>query len=187
MGSRVIPIKIRPEQVSDYGAIAQMHTLAFGQADEARLVEKIRHSAAYVSDLALVAESDCQIVGHILFSYGQLVGEGTVPVLVLAPLAVLPQHQRQGIGKRLVQQGLRAARARGNSLVTVLGEPAYYGQFGFEPAVHCGIESPFPVPEAAFMVKLIGQNSDLLRGKLQYAPAFDDLIWEATHANSHGL
>ncbi|WP_347277505.1 N-acetyltransferase [Pseudanabaena sp. FACHB-2040] len=182
--SRGLPIKIRPEQVSDYGAIAQLHTLAFGQSSEARLVEKIRHSVAYVSDLALVAEINCQIVGHILFSYGQLVGKDTVPVLVLAPLAVLPQHQRQGIGKRLVQQGLRAARARGNSLVTVLGEPAYYSQFGFEPAVRYGIESPFPVPEAAFMVKLVGQNSDLLHGKLQYAPAFDDVIQEATHAEA---
>lgn len=187
MGPRVLPIKIRPEQVSDYSAIAELHTLAFGQPGEARLVEKLRHSAAYIPDLSLVAEVNYQPIGHIMFSYGQLVGKSISSVLVLAPLAVLPQFQRQGVGKRLMQQGLRTASARGNSLVTVLGEPAYYSQFGFEPATDYGIESPFPVPESAFMVQPIGQNRDLPSGKLRYAPAFDDLIQEATHADSHGL
>lgn len=169
------PIQVRPEQVSDYSAITQILIQAFGQPEEARLVEKIRSSPAYIPELALVAEVDHEVVGHILFSYGQLLELPTLPVLVLAPLAVLPSKQRQGVGKRLVQEGLALVRTRGNALVTVLGHPDYYAQFGFEPASRYGIQHPFEVPEAAFRVKRIGQLPEKLNGQLRYAPAFDEV------------
>lgn len=168
-------LQIRPEQTSDYTAVTQILTQAFGQPDEARLVEKIRSSPAYIPELALVAEVDGNVVGHILFSHGQLWELPTLPVLVLAPLAVLPSYQRRGVGKRLVQEALALAQAQGNALVTVLGHPDYYAQFGFEPASRYGIEHPFEVPEAAFRVKRIGQLPKDLNGHLCYASAFDEV------------
>lgn len=168
-------IHIRPEQVQDYGAIATIHTRAFGQPDEAQLVELIRHSNEYLSDLALVAEVDRQVVGHVLFSYSNIVGKSAWPVLVLAPLAVLPEHQRQGIGRQLVQQGVKTARSLGNSLITVLGHPSYYAGLGFEPASDYGIGHPFPVPAEAFRVKWLSSDR-VIQGQLQYGSAFNQVI-----------
>ncbi|PSN12388.1 GNAT family N-acetyltransferase [filamentous cyanobacterium CCP5] len=168
-------LQIRPEQAQDYGAIATVHTRAFGQPDEAKLVEQIRHSNEYLSGLSLVAEVDAQVVGHILLSYGKIVGSETWLVLVLAPLGVLPDYQCQGIGRQLVNQGLQTARSLGNTLVTVLGNPSYYGRLGFEPAADYGLIHPFPVPAEAFQVNWLNRSSEI-RGQLQYGSAFDSLV-----------
>lgn len=172
-------VRIRPEQVQDYGAIATIHTRAFGQPDEAQLVELIRQSNEYVSDLAFVAEVDQQVVGHVLFSYGNIVGESVWPVLVLAPLAVLPEYQRRGIGRQLVQQGIKTARSLGNSLITVLGHPSYYAGLEFEPASDFGIVHPFLVPAEAFRVKWLSSDRTI-QGQLQYGPAFNRVIEQAS-------
>ena len=166
-------LTIRPQQVRDYGPIATILTQAFEQSDEAKLVERLRGSNSYVSDLSLVAEINQQVVGHILFSYAKLEGDYSQLVLVLAPLAVAPPFQGQGIGGKLVRHGLQTARSLGNSLVTVLGHPNYYARFGFEPAEKYGIQSPFPVPPEAFRVKWLGARRGSIRGMLRYDPAFD--------------
>ncbi|MDM9584366.1 MULTISPECIES: N-acetyltransferase [unclassified Nostoc] len=168
-------IDIRCETLSDYTAIAEVNTLAFGQENEAKLVEKIRNSDRYISELSLVAEVENIVVGHILFSYIDLVGEETLQVLGLAPLAVRPQFQRQGIGSALIKAGLELAEAKKEAIVIVLGHPHFYTLFGFQPSVVYEIESPFPVPEEFFMVKALQSYQKQYKGKVVYPAAFDEV------------
>jgi putative acetyltransferase len=163
---------IRCESLADYAAIAEVNILAFGQENEAKLVEEIRCSQGYIPELSLVAEIDGAIVGHILFSYIDLIGEESLQVLGLAPMAVLPQFQRQGIGSALVKAGLEKADAIKEALVIVLGHPHFYQRFGFQPSVNYKITSPFPVPEDVFMVKPLQKYQKKYQGKVVYPPAF---------------
>ncbi|MEH2462213.1 GNAT family N-acetyltransferase [Nostoc sp.] len=166
-------INIRCETLPDYTVIAEVNTLAFGQKNEAKLVEEIRCSDRYIPELSLVAEVENVVVGHILFSYIDLVGEETLQVLGLAPLAVNPQFQRQGIGSALIKAGLEIAEAKEEAIVIVLGHPHFYTRFGFQPSVICEIESPFPVPEDVFMVKPLQSYQKKYKGKVVYPAAFD--------------
>ena len=166
-------INIRCETLPDYTVIAEVNTLAFGLENEAKLVEEIRRSDRYIPDLSLVAEVENVIVGHILFSYIDLVGEETLQVLGLAPLAVHPQFQRQGIGSALIKAGLEIAEAKKEAIVIVLGHPEFYTRFGFQPSVVYEIESPFPVPEDVFMVKPLQSYQKRYKGKVIYPSTFD--------------
>ncbi len=168
-------MNIRCETLTDYPAIAQVNTLAFGQDNEAKLVERIRHSDRYIPELSLVAEIEGMVVGHILFSYIDLANKQTLQVLGLAPLAVYPQFQRQGIGSALIKAGLEIAEANKEAIVIVLGHPEFYTRFGFQTSVIYGIESPFPVPEEFFMVKPLQNYHKKCKGKVVYPPAFDEV------------
>ncbi|MDZ8185801.1 MAG: N-acetyltransferase [Nostoc sp. ChiSLP02] len=168
-------MNIRCENLLDYPAISQVNTLAFGQDNEAKLVERIRSSECYIPELSLVAEVEGIVVGHILFSYIDLANEQTLQVLGLAPLAVHPQFQKQGIGSALTKAGLEIAKANQEALVIVLGHPEFYARFGFQTSVIYGIESPFPVPEEFFMVKPLQSYQENYKGKVIYPPAFDEV------------
>lgn len=163
---------IRCENFDDYSTIDDLYKQAFEQDNEAKLVEKIRGSSYYIPQLALVAQIDHNVVGHILLSRINLVGEETLQVLGLAPLAVLPKFQRQGIGSALVRVSLETADAMGEALVIVLGHPLFYPRFGFKPSVNYQIESPFPVPQNAFMVKPLRNYQKHYTGTVVYPPAF---------------
>ena len=165
-------MNIRCENLADYPAIADVNILAFGQKNEAQLVEKIRHSDRYIAELSLVAEIGGVVVGHILFSYIDLVGEETLQVLGLAPMAVIPEFQRQGIGSALIKAGLEIAEAKAEVIVIVLGHPQFYNRFGFQPSVDYGIESPFIVPADVFMVKPLQSYQKKYKGKVVYPSAF---------------
>ena len=151
-------ITIRPEGPEDSSQIRQVDELAFGQPAEAGLVERLREACA--DALSLVAE-DGVIVGHILLT--PVVVEGTGRHLVgmgLAPMAVLPDHQRQGIGSQLVRRGLGILRERGCPFVVVVGHPEYYPRFGFEPASKHGLVSQWEgMPDAAFMVMVLDAHA----------------------------
>jgi predicted N-acetyltransferase YhbS len=126
---------IRPETPHDFAAIATVHARAFGgRANEAVIVALLRHHASYDPDLSLVAEVDGQVVGHAMFSaYNiRLLGH-TIRAVNLAPLAVDPSHQRQGIGGALMEEGHTVARRMGFALSFLLGHASYYPRFGYQP------------------------------------------------------
>ncbi len=168
-------LAIRPERPKDYESVARVVEGAFGDANVARLVDRIRDSEHYVPGLSLVAEREGEIVGHVMFSYVTLRRErDEMPVLILSPLAVTPERQKDGIGSALVKAGIVGAEARNEPLVIVEGIPAYYPRFGFERAREYGIEPPSAhIPDAAFMVLRLSNYEPGLRGTVVYSPAFD--------------
>ena len=121
---------VRIEALGDRAAIHNVVRLAFGRDDEVNLVDALR-DGGYVR-ASLIAEVERVVVGHILFSDLRIVGAtGTVAALALAPLAVLPEYQRRGIGSQLIQTALDACREQGHRIVVVLGHPHFYQRFGF--------------------------------------------------------
>jgi putative acetyltransferase len=165
-------VRIRAETAADYAAIAEVTAAAFGQPDEADLVEAIRASDEYVPELTLVAEKDGRIVGHVMFSYSALEGSDT-GLLQLSPLSVAPERQGSGIGSALTREALRLADECGEPLVLVLGHPSYYPRFGFRPASSLGLEAPNPEwPDEAFMAVPLTAYDPALRGRVSFAPPF---------------
>ena len=164
---------VRPESPSDYRAIDGLLRSAFGGEEESQLVRSLRATDEYVPDLALVADENGKVVGHIVFSYVTLKDDEEFRVLALAPMAVVPDLQRRGIGGALVKAGLQRADERGEPLVIVVGHPTYYPRFGFESARRYGIEPPSAAfPDDAFMVRRLSRYSKRHRGRVVYPPAF---------------
>lgn len=167
---------VRPEQPEDYLSTYNVNRAAFNRDVEARLVEELRATSAFVPELSLVGVTDGRIVGHILFIQMSIEAETTsIPVLSLATLAVLPDFQKQGVGSLLVREGLKKSRQLGFRAVVVIGHPDYYPRFGFTPAREKGLELPFDAPSEAFMVHEIVPNA--LRGvsgTVIYPPEFSE-------------
>lgn len=167
-------MRIRPERPEDFDAVHAMVAAAFEREDEARLVRLIRGSDHYVPELTLVSEDDGEILGHVMLSFVHFDGGGADRVLCLAPLAVRPDRQRQGIGDALTRAALEAADARSEPLVVLTGHPSYYPRFGFEPARALGVESPEPgLTDEVWVAKRLGSYDPGLRGLVRYPPAFD--------------
>lgn len=165
---------VRGEKAADYADIYEINKLAFGREDESRLIEDIRKTKNYEFGFSLVAVKEDKILGHALFSKAFVVHKGRrFKCLALGPIAVLPEHQRKGIGKALIAEGFERAKEVGFGAVVVLGDPAYYEQFGFKPSTAYKVRCSFaPAPEY-FMVKEITRNA--LRGiigTVQYAREF---------------
>lgn len=167
---------IRPETPADIDAVRAVHKAAFPNPTEAGLVDRLRASGK--AKVSLVAEVEGQIVGHILFSPVTISGPtGDVATgLGLAPLAVLPDVQRRGIGSRLTREGLDACRNGGYSFVVVLGHPTYYPRFGFERADPRGIGNEYGADEA-FMVLELLPGSLPAEGLAKYAAEFAETQW----------
>ena len=135
-------ISIRSEANEDWQSIWTLNRTAFEGDDEANLVDGLRDGGFVVG--ALVAEFDGKIVGHILFSHVLIVTENeTVDAVSLAPMAVRPDFQRQGIGSQLVRAGLQTCRKHGQAIAVVLGHPEFYPRFGFSTDLARPLESPF--------------------------------------------
>jgi putative acetyltransferase len=163
---------IRPELVADHDAVRHVQRLAFGRDAEAGLVDALR--AGGYARVSVVAENDGRVVGHVLFSDLPIITKAeTVAGLALAPLAVLPAWQRQGIGTALVQRGLEICRAQSHRIVVVLGEPDYYQRFGFSSELTARLESPFSGELAFMAVELVPRALDDIAGKVQYPPPFE--------------
>lgn len=167
-------IEIRAEASSDQDAVRRLHVVAFPTSAEAMLVDDLRLKARPL--VSLVAEKDGEVVGHILFTPVSLSGHTDKALMGLAPMAVSPEFQRQGIGSALVEAGLAQCNDLGIAAIVVLGHPQYYPRFGFVPAVGHGIDSDYDAPEEAFMVLELqpGALADC-SGRIHYHPAFATL------------
>jgi putative acetyltransferase len=164
-------VQVRVESAEDVPAVARVIEAAFGRPGEGHMVDAIRASEGYVPELAFVAEADGEVVGHVLLSYVGLAGSQR-RLLELAPLAVAPERQRQGIGSALTRAALAAADGRGEPLVLVLGHPGYYVRFGFRRADEFGLEPPQPAWHAAFMAVPLGAYEASIRGRVVFPPSF---------------
>ena len=162
-------IEVRIETSADRDAVRRVHEAAFGQREEADLVDRIRDRAARY--LGLVAVEAGEVVGHIAFSPVTVDGSDVV-ALGLAPMAVRPDRQRAGVGAALVRAGLAACREAGAEAVFVLGHPAYYPRFGFAPAAGRGVGNEYDAPPDAFLVvELVSGALDGAGGTARYDPA----------------
>jgi putative acetyltransferase len=160
----------RPETPADVPAIRAVALAAFETALEADLVETLRADECWIPGFSLVAEtSDGTVVGHALLTRCHI---DDTPALCLAPVAVLPEHQRTGAGAAAVRAALAAARVRGEHTVTVLGHPGYYRRFGFTRASLHGIKPTTDVPDDALMALDLDSDSPLPSGTLHYAAPF---------------
>lgn len=162
----------RAETAADAVGIRTVHERAFNQPGEANLVDALRVSGC--EQVSLVAERGGKVVGHILFTPVSLVpARPPLRGMGLAPLAVLPEFQKQGIGAALVRAGLAACRLRAFDFVVVLGRSDYYAHFGFEPAQLLGWRCEYDVPAEAFMaVHLRRLLKDETPGMVRYRPEF---------------
>ena len=166
-------ILIRKEAKKDYDGIFEVNKLAFGQKEESKLIDKIRNGNNFIPDLSLVAEKNGKIIGHILFSKIEISGSSKFNSLALAPMAVVPEFQKKGIGTKLIEEGIRKAKELNFETIIVLGHKDYYPRFGFQKASKWNIKCPFEVPDEAFMAMEISDNALKNKsGTVIYPPEF---------------
>lgn len=164
-------IEIREELPEDIAAIYHVEEQAFGQPNEASLVDALRRHGVFV--LSLVGVQDGEIVGHILFTHGTIEDDDSeFDALALGPLAVLPDYQNQGIGSQLMEEGLVMCKEAGHKVVFLLGHPNYYPRFGFVKGSTKGIGNEYNADDA-FMVKELREGVlQGIKGVAKYHPEF---------------
>jgi putative acetyltransferase len=161
---------IRPERSEDAAAVRRVHETAFPTTAEADLVERLRAGGKAV--ISLVAEDAGSIVGHIVFSPVALEPPAGTVGLGLAPVAVLPDHEKHGVGRRLIQNGLAECHAWGAGFVIVIGDPPYYSRFGFEPAAKHGLRNEYGAGEGFMVFELTSGALPPPGTLVKYAPEF---------------
>lgn len=163
-------VTIGLEAPSDLDAIRAVHIAAFGGNAEAELVDALRAAGDLL--MSLVARAD-KLVGHIAFSPLALPETPSVKTCALAPLGVLPDHQGQGIGSALVEDGLQRLADEGMDLVIVLGDPEYYSGFGFSTEAAADLRTPYDGPYLQALA--LTDKGTEARGPVSYARAFAEL------------
>ena len=167
-------IEIRQESQKDYEEAYKVVKTAFETAEhsdgnEQDLVVALRNSDSFIPELSLVAVKDDKIVGYILFTKIKIENHEEI---ALAPLAVLPEYQKQGIGSMLIEQGHKIAKQLGYHYSIVLGSENYYPKFGYIPAIQYGIQAPFDVANENFMAIKLNEADTEIKGVVQYAKEF---------------
>mgnify|MGYP006281785397 CR=1 FL=1 len=177
-------MQCRPEIPAAHDAVDALHRATFSTDDEAELVDALRERDAFVPPLSIVAVDDSdepdedatvdRVVAHVLFTDVDVTG--TDDALALAPVAVHPTRQHDGIGTALVEHALDRCRDLDYDVVVLHGDPAYYSRFGFEPATSWGLENPFDLPDEDFQaLALVDGIDDVVAGAVGYDDAFDAL------------
>lgn len=148
-------MRIVEASAADADAVLSVERAAFAREDEAALVAALLRDPTAQPSLSLLAFSEDKPVGHVLFTHAVIAGASRqAAACILAPLAVVTEAQRQGVGRALVEHGASLLAASGMQLLFVLGHPAYYTRCGFKPAVPFGLRAPYPIaPEEAWMVR----------------------------------
>lgn len=167
-------LEIRQENKKDYAEVYNVIKKAFMSAEhcdgnEQDLVVNLRESNNFIPELSLVAIDDNKIVGYILFTKIRI---GKYEELALAPLAVLPEYQKQGIGKKLIEEGHKKAKKLDYQYSIVLGSERYYPKLGYVPASQYGIKAPFEVPNENFMAIELNNTDVEITGVVEYAKEF---------------
>ena len=161
---------VRAETPDDHDIIRRVVDEAFGDTDTSRIVDAIRASDRFVPELSLVAVSEGQALGHVMSSYVDLVPVNR-RVLQVGPLAVVPSHQRQGVGTALMHETMRIANEMAEPMLLIEGSDVYYGRFGFTRADAHGIEMP---PESRapkfFQIRPLDAYDPTLQGRAVYPP-----------------
>ncbi|MEG2786365.1 MAG: N-acetyltransferase [Romboutsia sp.] len=175
-------INIRKENAEEKELVYNLIKEAFkgetrSNGGEQDLVNRLRHSNSYIPQLSLVALDGEKIVGHIMFTKISIENQDDkVEGLALAPLAVLPEYQKKGIGSNLIKEGLKISKELGYKSVVVLGSEQYYPKFGFKEAIDFGVKPPFEVPSKNFMVIELEENSlKNVEGIVVYAKEFFEI------------
>ncbi len=167
-------LEIRKETENDYKEVYNVVKTAFETAEhsdgnEQDLVNELRNSDNFIPELSLVAIENNKIVGYILFTKIEL---GNNTEIALAPLAVLPEYQKQGVGSKLIEEGHKIAKKLGYHFSIVLGSEKYYPKFGYVPAIQYEIEAPFDVFSENFMAKKLNDTNTEIKGVVRYAKEF---------------
>jgi putative acetyltransferase len=163
-------MRIRLEESVDWPALYSIYDASFGQLAEADLVRHMHEDGDLILSLTAYAEKPA---GHIAYSHLTLHETPGIKACVLAPLAVCPAFQKQGIGAELVRQSLIRLREAGYDLVVVLGEPHYYGRFGFTPKLAEKLKTPYDGPYLQALP--LSDKGKEAHGSVSYARAFAEL------------
>ena len=167
---------VRQVHPSDFPEVHRVVASAFGREDEAALVERLRVSDAWLPALALVARLPGEPHGPTVgFAALSRITVGGRPALALAPVAVAPGWQQQGAGSALVRAGIGRAARRHERLILVLGDPRYYGRFGFVAALPIGIHGPYDEAGAAFQALVLPGGDPIPGGLAVYPDLFAGL------------
>ncbi len=171
-------MRIREATDSDLEDVLFVECAAFGSDEEANLVQDLLGDASAKPVVSLLAFKENQAVGHILFTRVSLEIESQLSMSILAPLAVVPEAQKQDVGGELIKHGLQVLSKSGIDLVFVLGHPEYYPRHGFKPAGKLGFEAPYPIPDKdsdAWMVQALSPGAiGSIKGKVICADKLND-------------
>ncbi|SHO57329.1 GNAT family N-acetyltransferase [Vibrio quintilis] len=175
-------MEIRQSTESDRCGILEIHQHAFGDDKGsviAKLVDDLMHDTTAMPVLSLVAVEGKRLVGHVLFTKAEVNG-ADVPLSaqILAPLAIIPDSQKGGVGLQLINEGLEQLKQAGVDFVFVLGHADYYPRCGFRPAGSLGLSAPYPIPEehaGAWMVQELNHNYlGQVKGTVQCSQALSE-------------
>lgn len=173
-------MEITDVTVNDYSEIDMVIRQAFENTDhgyhqEAKIARTIRADASFDRRLEVEAKKDNVIVGHAMLSEIKVVGSNlNRSILCLAPVSVLPNNQKAGVGTAMIEELERRAKKTSYPAIHVLGWPKYYARFGYRPASNFGIKAPFEVDDNVVMIKELMQNSlTEIQGTIEYSQAFN--------------